>query len=170
MEKGLTHTIYTVKVLEGHTDANVDRLAQILLQNASNRLSNDPSHTNFEDSFCPNHPVIDKIVDDMQEVYPHGRLSLDDKWGHIHEKNMSSNRHDHANFDLSGVVYLQVPKGCGQIVFWPNPIHEYRYTIPPKKGLFLLFPGWVPHCVTRNLSSEPRVSISMNFNVNLEES
>ena len=159
--------IYTISVIKGHTSANVDRLSQVILQNASKRLSPHPSHTRFEDSYCPDSAIIHTIIKDMeteyQKVNPERRLSLDAKWGHVHEKNMSTNRHTHNPADVSAVTYLSVPKGSGNIVFWPNPLQDWNYNISPKKGMFLLFPGWMPHSVNRNISSEPRVSVSFNF-------
>ena len=174
MEKSLTNTIYTVDIFEGYTKANLDRLSQVMLQNSSEQLHADPSHTRFEDTFCPDSAIITKIVDDMQGVYSkHTKSSeslvLEEHWGHIHFSNMSTNMHDHRGADFSAVTYLSVPPGCGSIVFWPNPLDDYRYIIPPKKGMFLLFPGWIPHSVSRNLSSEPRVSLSFNFKLNSGE-
>ena len=195
MEKGLAHNIYNLEVLQGFTEANVDRLSQVILQNSSIKFSNDPTKSIFEDCHCPDSAILDQIIEEMQKVYStlperrdrslettshssrddtpppsSDRLSLTGKWGLIHERNMSTNTHSHGDVDIAGVLYLSVPKGAGVITFWPNPLENYRYTIPPKKGMFLLFPGWIPHSVTRNLSDEPRVSISMNFKLNLEES
>ena len=179
MEKSVKHTIYSLDVVEGYTTANVDRLSKVVLQNSSNRLGGDPTHTDYEDCYCPPSAILDKIVEDMQEASkilqyrPYkqparslGKLEVLKYWGHVHEKNMSTNKHNHKPSDLAAVVYLSVPEKAGQIVFWP--IEDYRYTIQPKKGMFILFPGWIPHSVTRNLSDEPRVSVSLNFNVNPE--
>ena len=168
MEKNLIQ-IYQLEVVQGYTKGNVDRLSQVLLQNAAKKLCSDPNETHFEDSYCPDSAIVDTIIDDMQKVYPKGRLSLTSKWGHVHEKNMSTNKHNHGGADVSGVAYLSVPRGSGFIQFWPNPLHDYRYSIEPEKGMFLLFPAWIPHSVNRNLSSEPRVSVSFNFKLNSEE-
>ena len=142
----------------------------MILQNASQKLSSDPNKTQFEDSYCPDSAIIDTIVDDMQKVYSKGSLSLINKWGHVHEKNMSTNKHSHGDSDVSAVTYLSAPEGSGFIQFWPNPLQESGYSIKPEKGMFLLFPGWIPHSVSRNLSSESRVSLSFNFKLNSEES
>ena len=167
MEENLIQ-IYQLEVVCGYTKANVDRLLQVVLQNASKKLTSDPSTSHYEDSYCPDSAIVDRIVSDMQEVYPKGRLSLINKWGHIHEKNMSTNTHSHG-VDVSAVTYLSAPKGSGLIHFSPNPLHDYYCSIAPKKGMFLIFPGWIPHSVSRNLSNEKRVSISFNFKLNLEE-
>ena len=166
MEENLI-PIYTLSVIKGHTSVNIDSLSQVILQNASRRLSSNPSHTHYEDSYCPDSAIIDRVIEDIQVEHqkfnPESRLSLLGKWGHVHEKNMSTNKHGHNPSNISAVVYLSVPQGSGNIVFWPNPLHDWRYTLSPKKGMFLLFPSWIPHSVTRNLSSEPRVSASFNF-------
>ena len=169
MEKNLIQ-IYSLEVIKGYTKANVDRLSKVILQNSSQKLSSDPSKSQFEDSYCPDSAIIDTIVDDMQKVYSKGSLSLTNKWGHVHEKNMSTNKHSHGDSDVSAVTYLSAPKGSGFIQFFPNPLHDYSYIISPKKGMFLIFPGWIPHSVNRHLSSEPRVSVSFNFKLNSEES
>ena len=168
MEKGInnTHTIFKVDVVEGETTADVDQLAQLVLQNSHELISSDPSHTESEDCKCPDSPILHKIVDDIQS-YTSVKLEVISYWGHVHEKNMSTNKHTHRPADLSAVVYLKVPPKSGQIVFWPT--NDYRYTIPPQKGRFLLFPSWIEHHVTRNLSEEPRVSVSLNFKVTSEE-
>ena len=109
------------------------------------------------------------IISDNTYTKSSESLVLEEHWGHIHFSNMSTNTHHLRGSVVSAVVYLSVPKGCGSIVFWPNPLDDYRYIIPPKKGMFLLFPGWIPHSVSRNLSSEPRVSLSFNFKLNSGE-
>ena len=173
MEKNLIQ-IYQIEIVKGYTKANVDRLSKVILQNATQKLSSHPNSTQFEDSYCPDSAIIDTIVDDMQEAYSkHTKSSkslfLFEQWGHIHFKNMSTNMHDHRGADFSAVTYLSGPEGSGANQFFPNPLHDYSYIISPKKGMFLLFPGWIPHSVNRNLSSEPRVSVSFNFKLNSEE-
>ena len=163
--------IYSLGVIQGQTTANVDELSKLLLENITKRYSTDPHASHFEDSYCPDSPIVDEIVKDMENVYSNyftGGLSVEHKWGHIHEKNMSTNKHDHPNTSVSGVVYLSVPKGSGYITFYPNPLHDQVYPILPKKGMFLLFPAWIPHAVTRNQSNEPRVALSFNFKTKVE--
>jgi len=174
MEKSLINTIYTLNIFEGYTKVNLDRLSQVILQHSSQHLCPDPNNTRFEDTFCPDSAIISKIVDDMQEVYSKHtksshKLVLLEKWGLINFKNMSTNVHAHKPADVSAVIYLSVPEGSGNLSFHPNPLDDYRYIIPSKKGMFLLFPGWIPHSVSRNLSSEPRVSLSFNFKLNTGE-
>ena len=166
METGLKlHTIYKVEVLEGHTKADVDKLAQVILKNSHKRLSDNQADSRFEDSYCPDHPIVDQIIGEILETIKQSvgaELKLKEKWGLVHQPNMSTNQHRHGDTAISSVVYLKVPEKCGHLVF----VHDDVRTSfgPPIKGSFLLFPGGLEHFVTRNLSKEPRVSLSLNFN------
>ena len=88
-------------------------------------------------------------------------------WGHIHEKNMSTNMHNHNTTYVSSVVYVEVPEGSGSIVFRPrfnqydNSAYSSRFA--PERGVYYIFPGYLDHFVTRNLSDRFRVSLSINF-------
>lgn len=135
----------------------------------------DSTDTLSEDSDIPTHPELEKMLNSINEQYfakHKTNLKLDEFWGHIHDKNQSTNLHHHAtvnNLDnspqISGVYYVSVPKDAGVIVF-QYPINQYmekRYWIQPKEGLFILFPSTLNHFVTRNNSEEERISISFNF-------
>ena len=171
METHLT-TIFQVEVISAPTKTDVDKLAKLLLQNEFNRISDDIYHTEHEDSRCPPNPIVDEIINEIRETVlsTWGRkISLDTKsgygyWGHIHRKNMSTNIHHHRPSLLSAVVYLAVPKGSGNIVFYPtNNLTSHYYWFPPEKRKILIFPSWMPHLVTRHAGDKPRVSLSLNF-------
>ena len=171
METNLT-TILQLEVMTTGTKTDVDKLAKLLLQNESVRISDDIYHTEYEDSRCPPHPIVDEIINEIRETVLSTwgkRISLDTisgygYWGHIHHKNMSTNTHHHSPSHLSAVVYLSVPKGSGNIVFYPtNKISDHYYWFPPEKRKILIFPSWIPHMVTRHAGDKPRVSLSLNF-------
>ena len=175
MEKSIRETIYHLDVFTAFSNANVDQLAKLVLENASKRYSDDPTTAPYEDSFCPASPILNEIVDEIKELYNlntegDNQLELDRYWGLVHEPNMSTNQHSHIPIDVAAVVYLSVPPGCGKLVFYPTnyPLGE-RYWFEPKKGMIILFPGWLEHAVTRNLSEEPRISLSLNFNVKKDD-
>ena len=93
----------------------------------------------------------------------------------MHEKNESTNTHDHVDcFDIknspdySMVFYVQVPKDSGKIVFqWPtNKYNQYkRWWYPPSVGHYLIFPSTLDHFVTKNNSKDHRIAISFNFKI-----
>jgi len=80
---------------------------------------------------------------------------------------MSTTLHNHDKAYVSAVVYLKIPEGSGKIVFIPR-INQYdngayATDIQPEEGVYYIFPGYLDHCVTRNMSEEKRISLSFNF-------
>jgi uncharacterized protein (TIGR02466 family) len=93
-------------------------------------------------------------------------------------------RHDHYSALISGVLYLQTPEKCGDIVFHSpleaRRVHDtffrhrlkvkvkennYNFAemrITPQKGVVLMFEPWLQHTVERNCSDDNRISISFN--------
>jgi|TARA_B100001250_G_C19644234_1_gene719650 hypothetical protein len=171
MEKNLEiHTISKVDICCGRTSINLDGLSDLILDNASEKLDSDPSHTHYEDTICPDSPIIDKIINEMICAFKGATgfdIELTDRWSHIHEKNMSTTLHDHYPSDISSAFYVSVPDNAGQIVFHPshNRYHPARVSIPPEEGMYLMFPGYLDHSVTRNQSKEKRISLAFNFNI-----
>ena len=80
---------------------------------------------------------------------------------------MSTSLHNHDNSYVSVVVYLKIPKGSGSIVFFPrfNQYDNAAYAskFEPEEGIYYIFPGYLDHAVTRNMSDEKRISLSLNF-------
>ena len=90
--------------------------------------------------------------------------------------------HVHPTSVLSGVFYLQVPEGAGNIVFKdPRPqalmsaFHSRAFAkasshfnpvvkVAPSRGQLLLFPSWLEHSVDPGINSSD-LRISMPFNV-----
>ena len=68
--------------------------------------------------------------------------------------------HDDDDEQLSGVYYVSVPEGSGQLI-----IHgpDSRYEHAPKQGQWVFFSPQTPHEVTENLSNGCRLSIAFNF-------
>lgn len=105
-------------------------------------------------------------------------------WFVIMQNGCSSQRHNHVNSILSGVLYLDTPKNSGNIVFYKPEFHfnlfpphlEFKYTkhnlinagtfmITPSAGDLILFPSQIFHKVELNNSEEKRTSIAFNVNV-----
>jgi uncharacterized protein (TIGR02466 family) len=90
-------------------------------------------------------------------------------------------KHLHPRSLFSGVYYAKIPEGdCGDIMFYrDNVMLSYlpSYVVQdwndmtsgttvykPREGMLLIFPSWLEHSVTTNLTSEDRISISFNTN------
>ena len=172
MEKDIIHTLLKVPVLEGKSNVNLDELSKLILSTSSQKLSSTPHHSSYEDCYCPDSPLIDQVVGEMKEsIKKFQGLDTDavNKWGHIHEKNMSTKMHDHLDSHLSSVLYVKVPEGSGYLVFEPqlhrkNPSAFVR-TFPPKEGTYYIFPSFLRHYVTRHQSDHKRISLSFNFTI-----
>jgi len=93
-------------------------------------------------------------------------------WLAEYDLNEYSTVHDHGTADISGVYYYKTCSKGGEFFFerpgTAHTAHAYadigdRYTIRPQPGLLIMFPGWMRHGVTRNLSGECRRILSFNL-------
>ena len=164
------NTIALINVIEGRVEADFNKLEKILLDNCHNKGSHDPTNTRYEDSICPSSPIVDHIIDQIVDDFyktTGKRIVVENYWGHIHEKNMSTRQHDHVGCFVSSVVYIAVPKGSGSIIFRPHIDSSnkdaFLTAFPPERGRYYLFPSYLEHYVTRNNSDQTRVSLSLNF-------
>ena len=169
MEKDLIHTIYKLDIIEGKSKVNLNELTDLVLKHSSKRLSNLSFVSRYEDTYCPDSPLINQVICEMRESvkkYMNEDIEIHEKWAHIHEKNMSASPHIHGDSFLSSVLYLKVPEGAGQLIFDPlifGTGKKYSARFPPKEGTYYIFPGYLKHFVTRNTSNYKRISISFNF-------
>ena len=162
-----------IDLLKGRTNTDLDSLSKILRDNYGNRLSHSIDDTSFEDSVCPPNQFVDEIISEMITDFKAATgedIFIANYWGHIHEKNMSTTLHNHFDSYVSAVCYVNVPVGSGSIVFRPRlnqyDNSAYASKFEPERGVYYMFPSYLDHFVTRNLSEDLRVSISFNFNKN----
>ena len=73
--------------------------------------------------------------------------------------------HDDDDELLSAVYYVTVPENSGNLIIYDDSAHaaEKRIEIEPKAGEFIFFSPDVRHEVSRNNSTEHRLSIGINF-------
>lgn len=156
---------FTIPILVGSLDIDLQELKDHLLKHKDDRIDDNILASKFEDSECPYHPLVEELITSVCDVVRQktecGPLDCNRIWSHIHEKNMSTEWHTHET-DLAGVFYVSTPKDSGSLVF-RRPDQE-PVVIPPQEGLFVVFPGWVEHKVTRTHSEDLRMSISFNLN------
>jgi uncharacterized protein (TIGR02466 family) len=97
-------------------------------------------------------------------------------WFTLVDVDESSQSHNHNNCFISGVLYLQAFKDCGNIVFedidderFDLEVNEYnvlnskQWVYEPKDGLILFFPSDVRHKVEENKSGHKRYSLAFNL-------
>ena len=111
-----------------------------------------------------------------EDVDPDLKLTLDNVWVNINEKNDRNIPHIHPCSWFAGTIYIQTDENTGDIRFtnkWCPSIHYgfqprnskvfYEHvTYKPKNGMILLFPAWLNHFVLPNQSDLTRISISFN--------
>jgi len=103
------------------------------------------------------------------------KVELINMWANINYKGDINWPHNHAG-DISGVFYVDVPKNSGDLVlnsYAYNSYHKlsnyllekHHVQIKSKNNLLVLFDSNCYHCVTKNLTKKPRISISFNIKI-----
>ena len=99
-------------------------------------------------------------------------------WANVNAPGAIHRPHGHPNNYLSGIYYVQVPKG-GDTVSFHDPRAQTAILRPPlreltadnadqvvvaiRSGTLLLFPSWFQHSVEANQGKRERISISFNI-------
>ena len=149
-----------------HLDLNTVLISKEILSQKPIRLSDNPSHTFYEDyKFNPLPNSESENFVKLINKYYGDRYNLVNIWSHIHKPLESTNTHTHIPSNLSFVYYIKVPKNSGKFVIDFTFINGPRIPISPVEGNLILFPSWLPHMVTKNLSKDIRISISGNLNI-----
>jgi uncharacterized protein (TIGR02466 family) len=106
-------------------------------------------------------------------------LKMTDCWVNIMTKNAVHTPHIHPHSVISGTVYIATPKGSSGIKFHDPRMQQFmnapapspkaktelqRYIeLKPRAGDIVLFESWLTHEVPLNNSTEPRISVSFNY-------
>lgn len=107
-----------------------------------------------------------------------GEIEITGAWANVNPPGGLNSAHTHPNNYLSGVYYVDIPAGTGQIRF-SDPRPQAQVILPPTveqtafntnevtvdvmPGRLVLFPGWLTHSVPVNRSEAERISIAFNF-------
>jgi uncharacterized protein (TIGR02466 family) len=101
---------------------------------------------------------------------------IESVWVNFSSKGNTNLRHVHGNSVLSGVFYVDVPQGSGNLIVeradnaglvWnmdnrtPQTCESQQYVA--TTGKLILFPSWLPHRVTETFCEDTRISISFNL-------
>lgn len=140
------------------------KLADEILK-TQQRISNNPITTLFEDTVFDPQPESEgrRLLDLLAVKFTQYNLVINDQWSHIHQPLESTDLHNHQpHINLFAFVYyVQVPTNAGILAF------EFENgalaTIHPVVGELYMFPAWVKHKVSKNLSSGIRISVSGNL-------
>ena len=103
------------------------------------------------------------------------KVELINMWANINYKGDINWPHTHSA-DIAGVFYVDVHDDCGNLElnsFAYNKQHKLSHyllqknllSIKPQNNLLVLFDSNCYHCVTKNLTKKPRISISFNIKI-----
>jgi hypothetical protein len=83
-------------------------------------------------------------------------------WAQVHHPYESCALHDHLGGpDMGFVFYVKVPVGSGSLYF--DFGSAGTSTVEPIEGMLVVFPAYLKHGVTKNLSNEFRISLAGDF-------
>ena len=77
-------------------------------------------------------------------------------WATVHQDCIGHLAHIHESAVVSGVYYVNTPKGSGHLILedprGPRPPFTNRMMVRPRPGLLVLFPPWLTHSVAPTCS------------------
>ena len=187
-------TLFKCEFVTGFLDVDLDILRNSAMDcyNNAKFMAEDSDDIRAEDVRIPYSHEVQRVVKTLESVWKKeynedielcwqpGDSSDPNSavWAVVHSYNQSTNLHSHESPDnysdgayVSAAFWVHVPENSGDFVFQykPNPYTVEQHTISPKFGQFAMFDSTMPHYVTRNLSNDYRVVISMNFRKTITE-
>ena len=105
-------------------------------------------------------------------------IKVTDSWINVALPGAFQEYHIHTGSHFSAVYYLKTPEKCGDLVFksfeadtdmFPLPLAVNNYTsyktysFSAREGYVTIFRSNLSHMVEKNMSTDTRISISMNF-------
>ena len=181
--------------LDNYKEINKELLNYILELQKSDKTGNAHSnkggwHSQNFDIVNQGPPInfLNKIKDYLKHIisnefgwkYVSNKQRIVAMWAIINKKNSFNVMHNHQNCYFSSAYYVKKPKNSGDITFFdPKEAKTYRFpkiekyteysseavTIKPEEGDLLIFPSYLYHSVSENLSEDDRVVISFNVDI-----
>jgi uncharacterized protein (TIGR02466 family) len=183
------HNLWPVTIYQGTLDVKKECI-DYSLKCDYERMISENGHITKNKYVLNDLPDLKKELNIHIENYLKKYLKVNNKlnfyflnsWIVKHLPNDFAQQHCHGNSLISGVLYLNVPENSGDIKFhksysYQNLFHqsilidfeEYNYTnaetwtVKSQKNSLLLFPSFLEHSVTKNLSNENRYSLAFNL-------
>ena len=107
------------------------------------------------------------------EKYP---PRITDFWVNVLGTGHAQDVHRHPNSIISGVYYVQVPEGAGDLVLHSpaddeltppfegtNDLNVIAYRWKPAAGQMIVFRSWLRHSVMPNRSTDERISVAFDI-------
>lgn len=146
--------------------------------------SEDDQHLRQEECFQKLNQIIlnetATILDDMRVVRDEHYITC--MWHNVSSEPYRHHQHIHPNSFLSGLIYVRTPEGCGKTIFSDPRTQKHAFSPdvseftlentpsfeqPPRKGLVLVFPSWLHHCVDWGTMEPKQKRITTAFNIHI---
>ena len=147
-----------------------EQIKKDAIEKSDNKLDFNAMDPSVEDVVLPKTPasklLLEKIDNVIQSINPY-LLMGDEAWTHLVEPEQSTMFHTHQDpgpAGLSFVYWANFPKNSGDFVAIVQ-VDTFRHfhKVIPNEGDLIIFPTYIPHTTSRNLSKERRISISGNY-------
>jgi uncharacterized protein (TIGR02466 family) len=112
---------------------------------------------------------IEKVIHPLENIYLPGNRAT--WWASFNDLYSSNVPHDHVDAGLSCIFYVSVPPDSGDLIFIRNGDngavvygnHHRYFRVSPQEGRMFVFPSHLLHFVEPSLSTDTRISVSINF-------
>lgn len=177
MGQGLErHTIFQLDIFKGRV-GDPERVAETLLEYEpqARRNYDDPADIRWQDRGIPTNPWLSNEIKDIwfhieNQIETLTKKKVDpqcDPWFIINNSNEQVYPHTHTDSNLATVYWAKVAPNCGDLFFYPIGMGlagSICTRIEPEAGAFLIFDSQLLHGVPHNVSNQPRISMSRNYN------
>jgi uncharacterized protein (TIGR02466 family) len=189
MQNDSIHSLFSIPVFVGNIEINpldvdlVKNLPFVRLKNKSGFMT-ESKHILDLESLVSLKLAIDQKVQEyvMATFSPRESIQfvLTTSWAMLHKPGDWANAHDHANSIISGIVYLNVDKDSGDLIFDKivenlglrllhidpskyTPFNTPNWGLTPKPNQIVIFPSNLPHRATVNDSNIDRYCVAFNY-------
>ena len=170
-QQDLTNWIYNLR--EKDTDG-------VTVSNRGGWQSSDAYFYRNDKTFRPFIEYISKRIEHLMSDVFQNPVGLINMWANINPPGTYNIEHDHAQCDMSGVLWIQGPENSGNFVL-KNPNGFVQFPVigalaqdvqqltshvvihAPTPGKMMLFPSHIRHLVETNQSQQDRISIAFNL-------
>lgn len=98
----------------------------------------------------------------FMKLHKADQLVVEESWYQIYNKNNFHELHTHSGTNFTNVFYLQLPDK-------KNSTFIENESVDVLEGSLITFPGFIPHESKPNLSDTPKIIISFNSSIKINE-
>ena len=114
------------------------------------------------------------------KIMGYKNLKAKSGWFNVYYKYDFQEFHSHAMHHVSCIYFLKSDPDKDARVFFASPIYDLptkphsnsnnpitwdKVIFTPAQGTLIIFPSWLRHCVERQESDGPRISVAYNFDL-----